>query len=176
MIGAGSYPESVSPDKDLTFWGACVRQVLIAAPGPQAGGDAGTVLVAGDQRVDLVNLRISGEQIGVRVSASGAVVTLQGVWIHQATRYGVLADAGGINLSGVLVSSTRSPADGQSGIGLGLCQIISPLKYHPSTSKASATRHGIPHRSLCLSPLCSLGVEVFDFLCPPSWLVSNPFP
>ena len=74
--------------------GTCVRQVIIAAPGPHAGGDAGAVLVAGDHRVDLVNLRVSGEQIGVRVTASGAVVTLRGVWIHQATRYGVLADVG----------------------------------------------------------------------------------
>ncbi|MHC4179466.1 MAG: right-handed parallel beta-helix repeat-containing protein, partial [Planctomycetota bacterium] len=120
VIGPGSYPESVSVDRDLTLWGKCVAESIILAPGPHAGGDAGAVIVAGDHRVDLVNLRISGEQIGVRVSAAGAAVTLQGVWIHQATRYGVLADAGNITLSGVLISSTSSPADGQSGIGLGV--------------------------------------------------------
>jgi len=120
VIGPGSYPESVAVDRDLTLWGKCVAESEIQAPGPHAGGDAGTVLVAGDHRVDLVNLRISGEQIGVRVSAPGAAVTLRGVWIHSATRYGVLADAGNLTLSGVLISSTRSPADGQSGIGLGV--------------------------------------------------------
>ena len=42
-----------------------------------------------------------------------------------------------------------------SGIGLGLCHIISCLRYHPSARNANANIHGIPIKSFSLSP-CSL--------------------
>ena len=39
-----------------------------------------------------------------------------------------------------------------SGIGFGLCQIMSERRYHPSACNANATRQGMPTRSLGLTP------------------------
>ena len=40
-----------------------------------------------------------------------------------------------------------------SGIGFGLCQIISWRKYQPSARNAKANIHGIPIKSFCLHPV-----------------------
>ena len=39
-----------------------------------------------------------------------------------------------------------------SGIGFGLCHIISCLRYHPSARNANASIHGIPIRSFSFNP------------------------
>nr|AKH46656.1 DNA methylase N-4/N-6 domain-containing protein [uncultured marine virus] len=40
-----------------------------------------------------------------------------------------------------------------SGIGFGLCQMMSERRNHPSAWSANATRHGMPQRSFGLRPL-----------------------
>ena len=130
VIGAGSFVGVVDIDKDLTLWGACVQQSIIAAPDPGASFVFGAVRVNAPVNVTLRNVRISGEQYGVRVTDYGASVLLQGVWIHEVVAQGVLADAGSVQLARVLVDSTRMAPDGRLGMGLTLkdgaeCQVWS---------------------------------------------------
>ena len=116
VIGAGTYPESVTIAKDLTLWGKCVGDVLIQAPGPYAGG--GAVEVTGGTSVAVHNLRITGEQNGVLVNAPDAQVQVQGVWVHEATSRGAAVTAGSVTLSGVLITSTQMNPSGGGGIGV----------------------------------------------------------
>jgi len=130
VIAAGSYIEVVEIRKDLTLWGTCVQRCSVTAPHPGAGFNFGAVLVSGSASVTLRNLRIGGAQYGVRVTAPGANVLIQGVWIHQATGQAVLATAGTVQLDRVLVDSTLTTPLGELGIGLGLrdgvdCRVLS---------------------------------------------------
>lgn len=110
VIAGGSYPESLTIDKHLTLWGACARDTLIAPPGPYDAATA-AVQVVQDRHVELRNLRIGGEQQGVRVDAAGAELTLRGVWIHGAAGNGVDVAQGTARLAGCLVTATRAAGD-----------------------------------------------------------------
>ena len=61
-----------------------------------------------------------------------------------------------------------------SGMGLGLCHIISCLRYHPSARNANANIQGIPIKSFCFNPssllpltgvLCGKSCLVLDTVC-----------
>ena len=60
----------------------------------------------------------------------------------------------------------RSRTD--SGIGFGLCQMMSWRRYQPSARNANASIHGIPTRSLCLIGVPS-NVDAFLFEALPFW-------
>jgi hypothetical protein len=75
--------------------------------------------VTADFRVTVRNLRISGEQLGFMTSSPSAQGTLHGVWLHQATRYGLYASAGSVRLEGVLIEGTRPAPDLTRGRGIG---------------------------------------------------------
>lgn len=119
VIGKGVYPESITVDKHLVLWGACVQETALDDPVFQTG--AGIVEVTGDAHVTLRNLRISGGRNGVLVpSAAGEVVLdLQGVWIRGATGWGGLITRGETTFADCLVSSIQmEQADRRRGAGI----------------------------------------------------------
>jgi len=124
VIGAGTYPEMVAIDKNLTLWGKCVRQSIIDAPGPYVQYTDGAVMLSGAAQVTIRNLQITGEQNGVRLNSNGAYALLQGVWIHGATREGVSQSVNGgtVRLDGVLIDSMQALSDGTMGWGIGTRQ------------------------------------------------------
>ena len=117
-IGAGIYPELVSITKDLTLWGKCVTETVISAPDPGGGLNAGAVRVPLAARVSLRNLQITGEQYGLVLNWDMAQVSLEGVWVHQATQAGINAQLGTLILRDVLVDSTKANAAGLEGMGI----------------------------------------------------------
>ena len=121
VIGAGTYPEMVAIDKNLTLWGKCVQQSIIDAPGPYVQYSDGAVMLSAGANVTIRNLQITGEQNGVRLNSNGANALLQGVWIHGATREGVSQSVmgGTVRLNGVLIDSMQALSDGSMGWGIG---------------------------------------------------------
>ena len=115
VIAAGEYRDLVDIDVDLTLWGACVQDTIINAWGPLGGGaiDVGMHAV-----VLLRNLRISGEQAGVKVESEYASVVIDGVWIHAAHQHGILILGGTALVKGVLVDSMLTPGHGAGAPGL----------------------------------------------------------
>jgi len=118
LIGAGVYPEAVSIGKDLTLWGKCATETVISAPDPGGGLNSGAVRVPQTAQVSLRNLQITGGQYGLVLDWEQAQVSLEGVWIHQATEAGINAQLGTLILRDVLVDSTQPNAAGLEGVGI----------------------------------------------------------
>jgi hypothetical protein len=114
VIGAGTYEESVTLDRDLTLWGRCVRDTIIAAPGPAAIPEqlAGAVIVDRGVTAVIRDLRIGGAQQGV---FSQGDTTLEGVWIDRPMHHGVRGYRGRVTLASVLVTAPVDTGEGASG-------------------------------------------------------------
>jgi len=111
VIAAGAYAESVVLDRELTLWGACVEQTAIEGPEPYAP-DSAAVVVTEPVTAGLRNLRISGGSIGVLAASADSEVTLDGVWIHQATGTGLAVRSARAAVRGSLISATLADPNG----------------------------------------------------------------
>jgi hypothetical protein len=106
VIGARTYEESVSLDRDVTLWGACVKETTISAPGPTRDPDtdgAAAVRVEEGVVATVRNVRLSGEQNGL---VAYGEATLRGVWVHDTALEGIVVSDGRVVLDHSLVTST----------------------------------------------------------------------
>jgi parallel beta helix pectate lyase-like protein len=117
VIARGTYPESISLDKDLTLYGACPSQTSIVGPGPYSAS-SGVIAVAADTQAAVYNLRISGGTNGVRLNGDSSAVLLAGVWIHESTGQGISGGGAEMILSGVLITSVFADSSGSKGVGV----------------------------------------------------------
>ena len=120
LIGKGTYEESIEVTKSLTLWGACVTETSISAPGPHAGGDGGAIIQRGDIELSVRNLRITGEQNGIRLLDADTQFIGSGLWIHNTVRYGLYVEPGRVDLSDSYISDIRMEDPPERGRGLGL--------------------------------------------------------
>ena len=132
LLSKGKFNESVKIDKNLTIIGSCVKNTVVEATGPHEGMYAGTFIIENDVNLVLKNLRISGSQNGIFINSENAYVEVDGIWVHEATRYGILILKGRLVANKILVDSTQLADDGTRGRGLGMA-----LGYYDVTIKNS---------------------------------------
>ena len=99
VLDSGTFEEEIEISKDITLFGKCVGETIIKGPGPNKGKDAGVIYITENVKVNLYNLRISGEQNGIHVSAENADALMDGVWIHEAINYGVVVTKGKLTVN-----------------------------------------------------------------------------
>lgn len=113
-LATGNYPELIQIDRPMRVVGACVT-TRFAGP---AGFTGPARIVVSAQGVELRNLTISGQRLGLYVRATGSA-DIENVVVEQAIQGGitVLGELTGRN---VVVRDTQPAASGQFGRGIHL--------------------------------------------------------
>ena len=123
VLGEGVYEEFVAPSFGRTFWGACVERVTIHPPGDYVDLETAAVMVAG--RIELRNLRITGNHIGIIIRRNNTELQLNGVFIDRVQRHGIYADPAraiehfsDLVIENSLIFGVRPSVDGKFGRGI----------------------------------------------------------
>jgi hypothetical protein len=112
-LGPGTYTSAGPLPAQVTLWGACVTQTTVTS-------DAGTPVIASSgPGVEVHNLRITGEGIGLYASGAQAALHAQDVVVDGARGVGWSAE-NGASATGdnVVIRNTRALADGTEGDGI----------------------------------------------------------
>ena len=151
VIGAGSFAGPYTVDRELTIWGACAERVSLYAPAGGEGTDIAAVVAKGAAHLKVRNVQLGGRWTGALVRGAKAVLTLEGVWVHQATYHGVLVDGGTLEMARCHVEGTRSDDLSQYGRGQALVRgggggAARPPRARPSSATASRRCSSGPSR------------------------------
>jgi hypothetical protein len=110
-LSKGTFDEAVVIPQDVTVWGACAAETLLAASAPSETEATVTVTAAG---TSLRNVRVAGERLGVAVGAGGALA-MDGVAVGGAMGVGISVTVGGtVTANEVIVRDTRYLATDRS--------------------------------------------------------------
>lgn len=96
-VAKGHYDEDIELAANVTLWGACVSQTVLASSAPIMTRGTLNVLTTGTVK----NVTLSGARPGLFAVSSSAHLTLTDVWVRDAQYVGVYA------LSGARVAATN---------------------------------------------------------------------
>lgn len=137
-ISKGTFDEEVSVPADVTLWGACVAETVIASTTPSIAFATVSLRGAG---ATVRNLQISGARIGIKAEIRAATVRIESVVVSEATTLGLLAmDRSVVEADHVVIRDTLAvPADPTFGWG---------IDVHDASQVTVS--HGVIERSVAL--------------------------
>ncbi len=102
-IAAGSYAENVTLSvKPTKLFGRCPRLVEIVGSG---GAPAIRITGSAARGSEVHRLAVRGDGVGVSIEADTDATSLDGVWVHDAAGFGVLAQSA-VTITSALVEAT----------------------------------------------------------------------
>jgi len=105
-LAKGTYHEALQIDREVTLWGACVAETILAPPSPHTNPTVALL----DRASGLRNLSIAGsDRPGLAVLSSARAVEIEAVAIRDVNLYGLAVVTGGqVHATDVLVRGVRS--------------------------------------------------------------------
>ncbi len=105
-LSRGTFDECLRLPNEVTLWGACVAETVVACSSPSS--DAGTVTIGGRDIV-VRNLQLGGQRSGVWIQGGTSYSAhLESVLVDEARVIGVFVSEGELSGRDIVIRGTRS--------------------------------------------------------------------